>query len=175
MLVYKMIASRMQGLNNGKFPRHTGLELSLLTKWPRKGHLQDSRIAQSVQQLATASIVWVSSPRVGEIFRTHTNWALSPPVSCKLGTHGYLSLWLSGRRVVLIGHPILVQRLTHWHTQPAVRWSDPSMSFAFNSSLLLVDGMTCLIPFESWWNALLKINFAWIKYKCTKLPFSPKN
>ena len=65
--------------------------------------------------------------------------------------------------------------LTHWHTQPAVRRSEPSMSFAFNSSLQSVDGMTCLIPFESWWNALLKINFAWIKYTCTKLPFSPKN
>ena len=40
--------------------------------------------------------------------------------------------------------------LTHWHTQPAVRRSEPSMSFAFNSSLLSVDGMTCLLPFESW-------------------------
>jgi hypothetical protein len=39
--------------------------------------------------------------------------------------------------------------LTHWHTQPAVRWSEPSMSFAFNSSLMSVDGMTCLLPFES--------------------------
>jgi len=39
--------------------------------------------------------------------------------------------------------------LTHWHTQPAVRRSEPSMSFAFNSSLLSVDGMTCLLPFES--------------------------
>jgi hypothetical protein len=39
--------------------------------------------------------------------------------------------------------------LTHWHTQPAVRQSEPSMSFAFNSSLLSVDGMTCLLPFES--------------------------
>jgi hypothetical protein len=35
------------------------------------------------------------------------------------------------------------------NTQPAVRWSEPSMSFAFNSSLLSVDSMTCLIPFES--------------------------
>jgi hypothetical protein len=35
------------------------------------------------------------------------------------------------------------------NTQPAVRRSEPSMSFAFNSSLLSVDGMTCLIPFES--------------------------
>jgi len=67
-----------------------------------------------------------------------------------------------------------VPHLTHWHTQPAVRQSEPSMSFAFNSSLLSVDGMTCLLPFESWWNTLLKINFAWIKYKCTRLPFSPK-
>jgi len=39
--------------------------------------------------------------------------------------------------------------LTHWHTQPAVRRSEPSMSFAFNSSLLSVDGMTYLLPFES--------------------------
>jgi len=39
--------------------------------------------------------------------------------------------------------------LTHWHTQPAVRQSEPSMSFAFNSSLLSVDGMTCLLLFES--------------------------
>ena len=39
--------------------------------------------------------------------------------------------------------------LTHWHTQPAVRRSEPSMSFAFNSSLLSVDGMTRLLPFES--------------------------
>jgi len=39
--------------------------------------------------------------------------------------------------------------LTHWHTQPAVRRSEPSMSFAFNSSLLSVDGMTCLLLFES--------------------------
>ena len=39
--------------------------------------------------------------------------------------------------------------LTHCHTQPAVRRSEPSMSFAFNSSLLSVDGMTCLLPFES--------------------------
>ena len=39
--------------------------------------------------------------------------------------------------------------LTHWHTQPAVRRSEPSMSFTFNSSLLSVDGMTCLLPFES--------------------------
>ena len=35
------------------------------------------------------------------------------------------------------------------NTQPAVRRSEPSMSFAFNSSLLSVDGMTYLIPFES--------------------------
>jgi hypothetical protein len=35
------------------------------------------------------------------------------------------------------------------NTQPAVRRSEPSMSFAFNSSLVSVDGMTCLIPFES--------------------------
>jgi len=35
------------------------------------------------------------------------------------------------------------------NTQPAVRQSEPSMSFAFNSSLLSVDGMTCLILFES--------------------------
>jgi len=33
------------------------------------------------------------------------------------------------------------------NTQPAVRRSEPSMSFAFNSSLLSVDGMTCLLPF----------------------------
>jgi len=39
--------------------------------------------------------------------------------------------------------------LTHWHTQSAVRRSEPSMSFPFNSSLLSVDGMTCLILFES--------------------------
>jgi len=39
--------------------------------------------------------------------------------------------------------------LTHWQTQLAVRRSEPSMSFAFNSSLLSVDGMTCLLPFES--------------------------
>jgi len=45
------------------------------------------------------------------------------------------------------------------NTQPAVRRSEPSMSFAFNSSLLSVDGMTCLLPFESWWNALLKRSF----------------
>jgi len=74
-----------------------------------------------------------------------------------------------------ISHANGESALTHWHTQPAVRRSDLLMSFAFNSSLLSVDGMTCLIPFKSWWNALLKINFAWIKYKCTKLPFSPKN
>jgi hypothetical protein len=58
-------------------------------------------------------------------------------------------------------------QLTHWHTQPSLRWpashihshtqpavgrSEPSMSFAFNFSLLSVDGMTCLIPFESWRN-----------------------
>ena len=35
------------------------------------------------------------------------------------------------------------------NTQLAVRRSEPSMSFAFNSSLLSVDGMTCLLPFES--------------------------
>jgi hypothetical protein len=35
------------------------------------------------------------------------------------------------------------------NTQPAVRRSEPSMSFAFNSSLLSVDGITCLLPFES--------------------------
>jgi hypothetical protein len=35
------------------------------------------------------------------------------------------------------------------NTQPAVRRSEPSMSFVFNSSLLSVDGMTCLLPFES--------------------------
>jgi hypothetical protein len=35
------------------------------------------------------------------------------------------------------------------NTQPAVRSSEPSLSFAFNSSLLSVDGMTCLILFES--------------------------
>jgi len=40
------------------------------------------------------------------------------------------------------------------NTQPAVRRSEPSMSFAFNSSLLSADGMTCLIPFESLKNAL---------------------
>jgi len=53
--------------------------------------------------------------------------------------------------------------LTLWHTQPSVRRqgspgplihsrlrrSEPSMSFAFNSSLLSVYGKTCLIPFES--------------------------
>ena len=38
---------------------------------------------------------------------------------------------------------------TSINTQPAVRRSEPSMSFAFNSSLLSVDGMTCLLPFES--------------------------
>ena len=43
----------------------------------------------------------------------------------------------------------VVYGLTHWHTQPAVRRSEPSMSFAFNSSLLSVDGMTFLLPFES--------------------------
>ena len=36
------------------------------------------------------------------------------------------------------------------NTQPAVRRSEPSMSFAFNSSLLSVDCLTWLIPFESW-------------------------
>ena len=35
------------------------------------------------------------------------------------------------------------------NTQAAVRRSEPSMSFAFNSSLLSADGMTCLLPFES--------------------------
>ena len=35
------------------------------------------------------------------------------------------------------------------NTQPAVRRSEPSISFAFNSSFLSVDGMTCLTPFES--------------------------
>jgi len=35
------------------------------------------------------------------------------------------------------------------NTQPAVRRSEPSMSFAFNSRLLSVDGMTYLLPFES--------------------------
>jgi hypothetical protein len=35
------------------------------------------------------------------------------------------------------------------NTKPAVRRSEPSMSFAFNSSILSVDGMTCLIPFQS--------------------------
>jgi hypothetical protein len=39
--------------------------------------------------------------------------------------------------------------LTHWHTQPSVRRSGTSMSFAFNSSFLSVHGMTCLIPLES--------------------------
>ena len=50
---------------------------------------------------------------------------------------------------VSVGERYLKQILTHWHTQPAVRRSEPSMSFAFNSSLLSVDGMTCLLPFES--------------------------
>jgi hypothetical protein len=36
-----------------------------------------------------------------------------------------------------------------WNTQPAVRRSEPSMSFAFNSSFLSVDGMTCLIPIKA--------------------------
>jgi hypothetical protein len=43
---------------------------------------------------------------------------------------------------------IFAPMLTHWNTQPAVR--RPShRCFAVNSSILSVDGTTCLIPFES--------------------------
>jgi hypothetical protein len=37
--------------------------------------------------------------------------------------------------------------LTLWHTPPLVRRSEPPMSFAFSSSFLSVDGMTCHISF----------------------------
>jgi hypothetical protein len=39
-------------------------------------------------------------------------------------------------------------KLTHWNTQPAVRRLS-HRCFAVNSSILSVDGTTCLIPFES--------------------------
>jgi hypothetical protein len=40
------------------------------------------------------------------------------------------------------------QLLTHWNTQPAVKRLS-HRCFAVNSSILSVDGMTCLIPYES--------------------------
>jgi len=68
---------------------------------------------------------------------------------CKLRSNGsvHYILYLISTSISIGIKELL---LTHWHTQPAVRQSEPSMSFAFNSSLLSVDGMTCLLPFESW-------------------------
>jgi len=67
---------------------------------------------------------------------------------CKLRSNGsvHYILYLISTSISIGIKELL---LTHWHTQPAVRQSEPSMSFAFNSSLLSVDGMTCLLPFES--------------------------
>jgi hypothetical protein len=43
---------------------------------------------------------------------------------------------------------IVFMCLTHWHTQPAVRRAEPSMPLLLILALS-VDGMTCLIQFES--------------------------